>query len=49
MVGCGVPVGRFFSVEKALSIGSKIDTTIRMQNIMIATKAQGLYICPQAT
>ncbi len=42
------PVGLFFTVDKAMGIGAKMDTAMLMQNIMIAAKARGLDTCPQA-
>lgn len=42
------PVGLFFTVDKAMGIGSKMDISMMMQNIMIAAKARGLDTCPQA-
>lgn len=42
------PVGLFFTVDKALGIGSKMDISMMIQNIMIAAKARGLDTCPQA-
>ncbi len=42
------PVGLFFTVNKAMGIGSKMDIAMMMQNVMIAAKACGLDTCPQA-
>lgn len=42
------PVGLFFTVDKAMGIGSKMDIAMMIQNIMIAAKARGLDTCPQA-
>lgn len=42
------PVGLFFTVDKAMGIGSKMDSAMMIQNIMIAAKARGLDTCPQA-
>ncbi|MFT4020923.1 MAG: nitroreductase [Acinetobacter sp.] len=42
------PVGLFFTVNKAMGIGSKMDISMMIQNIMIAAKARGLDTCPQA-
>lgn len=42
------PVGLFFTVDKAMGVGSKMDTAMMIQNIMIAAKARGLDTCPQA-
>ena len=42
------PVGLFFTVNKALGIGSKMDISMMIQNVMVAAKARGLDTCPQA-
>lgn len=42
------PVGLFFTVDKAMGIGSKMDSAMMIQNIMVAAKARGLDTCPQA-
>ena len=42
------PVGLFFTVDQAMGIGSKMDISMMIQNIMIAAKARGLDTCPQA-
>lgn len=42
------PVGLFFTVNKAMGIGAKMDIAMMMQNIMLASKARGLDSCPQA-
>ena len=42
------PVGLFFTLHKALGIGSKMDVSMMIQNVMIAAKARGLDTCPQA-
>ena len=42
------PVGLFLTVDKAMGIGSKMDISMFIQNIMIAAKARGLDTCPQA-
>lgn len=42
------PVGIFFTVDKAMGIGSKMDISMMIQNVMIAAKARGLDTCPQA-
>lgn len=42
------PVGLFFTVNKAMGIGSKMDIAMMMQNVMIAAKGCGLDTCPQA-
>ncbi len=42
------PVGLFFTVDKIMGIGSKMDIAMMIQNIMLAAKAFGLDTCPQA-
>lgn len=42
------PVGLFFTVNKVMGIGSKMDISMMIQNVMIAAKARGLDTCPQA-
>jgi nitroreductase len=42
------PVGLFFTTNKAMGIGSKMDISMMLQNVMIAAKARGLDTCPQA-
>lgn len=42
------PVGIFFTVNKAMGIGSKMDIAMMIQNVMVAAKARGLDTCPQA-
>ncbi len=42
------PVGLYFTVNKAMGIGSKMDIAMMMQNVMTAAKARGLDTCPQA-
>lgn len=42
------PVGLFFTVQKSLGIGSKMDISMMIQNVMLAAKARGLDTCPQA-
>ena len=42
------PVGLFFTVDKVMGVGAKMDIAMMMQNIMIASKARGLDTCPQA-
>lgn len=42
------PVGIFFTVDKAMGIGSKMDISMMIQNVMLAAKARGLDTCPQA-
>ena len=41
-------VGLYFTVNKAMGIGSKMDIAMMIQNVMIAVKARGLDTCPQA-
>ena len=42
------PVGLFFTLNKTLATGSKMDISMMIQNVMIAAKARGLDTCPQA-
>ena len=42
------PVALFFTVNKAMGIGSKMDIAMMMQNLMVAAHARGLATCPQA-
>ena len=42
------PVGLYFTVNKVMSIGAKMDISMMIQNIMVAAKARGLDTCPQA-
>lgn len=42
------PVALYFTVNKAMGIGSKMDIAMMIQNVMIAAKARGLDTCPQA-
>lgn len=42
------PVGLFFTVNKTMGIGSKMDIAMMIQNVMVAAKARGLDTCPQA-
>ncbi|ENX46296.1 MULTISPECIES: nitroreductase [Acinetobacter] len=44
----GAPVGLFFTVDRSLGIGSKMDISMMMQNVMLCAKARGLDTCPQA-
>lgn len=41
------PVGMFFTIDKALEIGSWLDYGMFIQNIMTAARAEGLSSCPQ--
>lgn len=43
----GAPVGLFITVDKALGVGSWLDTGMFMQSLMLAAKARGLDTCPQ--
>jgi nitroreductase len=42
------PVGLFFTVNKVMGEGAKMDIAMMMQNLMLAAKAQGLDTCVQA-
>ncbi len=42
------PVGLFFTVHRDLGMGSKMDISMMIQNVMLAAKARGLDTCPQA-
>lgn len=42
------PVGLFFTLHKDLGVGSKMDISMMIQNVMLAAKARGLDTCPQA-
>ncbi|MGN2485488.1 nitroreductase [Acinetobacter calcoaceticus] len=42
------PAGLFFTVNKTMGIGSKMDIAMMIQNVMVAAKARGLDTCPQA-
>ena len=42
------PVALFFTVNKVMGIGSKMDIAMMMQNLMVAAQARGLATCPQA-
>lgn len=42
------PVGLFFTVDRVMGIGAKMDIAMMMQNVMLASKARGLDTCPQA-
>ncbi|QIC62236.1 nitroreductase [Acinetobacter schindleri] len=44
----GAPVGLFFTVDHSLGIGSKMDISMMMQNVMLSAKVRGLDTCPQA-
>ena len=42
------PVGLFFTVNKVMGEGAKMDIAMMMQNLMLAAKARGLDTCVQA-
>ena len=42
------PVALYFTFNKAMGIGSKMDISMMIQNVMVAAKARGLDTCPQA-
>ncbi|MBP9786471.1 MAG: nitroreductase [Acinetobacter sp.] len=42
------PIALCFTVNKAMGIGSKMDISMMIQNVMVAAKARGLDTCPQA-
>lgn len=42
------PVGLFFTVNKVMGIGAKMDIAMMIQNVMLSSKAHGLDTCPQA-
>lgn len=42
------PVGLFFTLNKVLGDGAKLDTAMFMQNIMLSAKSHGLDTCAQA-
>ena len=42
------PVGLFFTVDKIMGDGAKMDVSMMIQNVMTAAKARGLDTCPQA-
>ncbi len=42
------PVVLYFTLNKVMGIGSKMDISMMIQNVMIAAKARGLDTCPQA-
>ena len=42
------PVALYFTVNKIMGIGAKMDIAMMIQNVMIAAKARGLDTCPQA-
>ena len=42
------PVALYFTVNKVMGIGAKMDIAMMIQNVMVAAKARGLDTCPQA-
>ena len=42
------PVALYFTVNKAMGIGSKMDISMMIQNVMVAARARELDTCPQA-
>jgi nitroreductase len=42
------PVALYFTVNKGMGIGAKMDISMMLQNVMVAAKARGLDTCPQA-
>ena len=42
------PVGLFFTIDRALQVGSWLDYGMFLQNIMVAARGVGLHTCPQA-
>ena len=42
------PVALYFTVNKIMGIGAKMDIAMMIQNVMVAAKARGLDTCPQA-
>lgn len=42
------PVALYFTLNKVMGIGSKMDISMMIQNVMVAAKARGLDTCPQA-
>ena len=42
------PVALYFTVNKIMGIGSKMDISMMLQNVMVAAKARRLDTCPQA-
>ena len=42
------PVGLFFTLNKVLGDGAKLDTAMFMQNLMLSAKSHGLDTCAQA-
>ncbi|WP_062310883.1 nitroreductase [Polynucleobacter sinensis] len=44
----GAPVGLFFTIDKALGMGSMLDYGMFLENLMIAARGESLDTCPQA-
>lgn len=42
------PVILYFTVNKIMQVGSKMDISMMVQNVMIAAKVRGIDSCPQA-
>ncbi|MBR7059345.1 MAG: nitroreductase [Neisseriaceae bacterium] len=42
------PIGMFFTVNKIMGIGARMDIAMLMQNIMLSAHARGLATCAQA-
>ena len=42
------PVVLYFTVNKIMGTGAKMDISMMVQNVMIAAKARGIDSCPQA-
>ncbi len=42
------PVALYFTLNKVMGTGSKMDISMMIQNVMVAAKARGLDTCPQA-
>jgi nitroreductase len=43
----GAPVGLFFTMDRAMSVGAWLDCGMFMQNVMLVARAFGLETCPQ--
>ncbi len=44
----GAPVGLIFALDRDLKVGSWLDLGMFLQNVMLASRGQGLATCPQA-
>ena len=42
------PVALFFTINKIMGIGAKMDTAMMIQNVLLMAKHHGLDTCPQA-